>query len=148
MIKLRPNKLVIFIIFVLSSSFGCQSYRNVENLKPRSAVPKQEGMVATGEFNKIKKRDKIIVWAGERAYYIEYDYITDGQLKGKLWKDPVTGQKISPKNQYEMTIPLHEISELKVYRLNTWLNVSYLVATTGIFYLILINMNMGFALYD
>ena len=48
----------IFLVVIIN---GCQTYRKVENLKPKSGSPNQDGFVAPEEFKKLRNGDRIMV---------------------------------------------------------------------------------------
>jgi len=144
---MAKTKILLFY-FLAFFQFGCQTYRKIENLKPKSSESYQVETISPKEFDKLIFGDRIIVSAGEREYYMQYGFITDDQLKGSLWRDPISRKALGRKKQYEMIIPINEITELKVYKVNWWLSAGTLVGLLGINYLLLTNMSWGFAVFD
>jgi hypothetical protein len=89
-----------------------------------------------------------MVWAGGRSYYLGFGFVTEGQLKGNLWRDPFTGKNLSRKKQYEMTIPLNEITELRVFRTNWWFTAGVYGGSLVFTYVLIMTSDYGFSLYD
>jgi hypothetical protein len=141
------SRIFIYIFLVVLIN-GCQTYRKVENLKPKSGSPNQDGFVAPEEFKKLRNGDRIMVWAGGRSYYLGFGIVREGQLRGNLWRDPFTGKNLSRKKQYEMTIPINEVTELRVKKVNWGLTAGVYGGSLVFTYVLIMTSDYGFSLYD
>lgn len=109
---LKPFWLFLFLILVFSS---CKTYRNVENLKPKTSKDKTEVRIDRTSIDKLIPGDEIIVNTVEGFTYNMIFRIRDGiYLVGNVQK--VNSEKL-PKPE-ALRIPIEEIETLKVKRVS------------------------------
>jgi hypothetical protein len=57
---------------------------------------------------------------------MEYGFMIGGQMKGTLFRDPVTGKVFSLQKQHELTNSLNESTELRVQKVNRCFTIGFM----------------------
>jgi len=108
---------LIIVLFCLS--VGCKSYRDIEDIKPKSERPTEGYFVKESGLDKINKGEKILVElvSGEK-FYMNYLSFSNNVLYGTVWKYQKASVKVEP---FDHGIPFGEIKFVKVWRNDFWL---------------------------
>jgi hypothetical protein len=111
---------LIIVLFCLL--LGCKSYRDIEDIKPKSKRPNEGYFVKESGLDKINKGEKILVElvSGEK-FYMNYLSFSNNVLYGTVWKYQNASVKVEP---FDHGIPLAEIKLVKVWRNDFWLTLS------------------------
>jgi hypothetical protein len=113
--KVMKNNILkkLFLVFLLApmAFFSCVSYKDIKKVyQPWTLDPGDSKTFPLDYFEGVSQGDKIQVKdKSQKNYYMEFSSVFEGNLNGRVIKDPVTMNKVEP---YDYSIPIHRISQV------------------------------------
>lgn len=140
------------ISFYLSSLFflgvlfliGCKTYQNLEDIKPRYSGEANYGELAISDFSKLNPGDELIIQTKKGdQYFMDFRQMKDGPiLVGEAWSFNLK-EIDSP---VIVEIPISEIANVEVKRINTPLTIFLPVLVGGALFLVILGASLSNAL--
>jgi hypothetical protein len=124
---LNDMKKVILPFLCLLLMFSCKTYRNVENIRPSSEGSSRDEGVSLKEMEKLNPGDQLAVrMIDGKSHRFVYVQTLDGVVYGTYGRD---------KNLRTIEIPLAEIKDVKVKRINWYLTSTIPIQVLAAFFL-------------
>ena len=106
-------KKVILPFLLLSLFFSCKTYRNVENIRPYTDRTERLDGIAPEEMDKLNPGDQLAIrMLDGKSHRFTYVQTLDGIVYGTYGRD---------KNPKSIEIPLAEVQDVRVKRINWYL---------------------------